>query len=312
MKPIVLAALLVTGTWLGSLAGQQLPGTYLLPDEAGSWTPPPGAHVARPVEGPIRVQIRGVGEFMVDPAQLTTVRPDVFSPGQFSLFDLLVYLAEQGEIELSYHYDELVATHVIDSLNGVGGWWYRAHYAGGWFETSAVRMDLYPVKTGTEVRFFRERAGWLERLFSAYREEVERLERNGGRVILPRVTIRGPDWTLEFTHVEVTPHGVRSDMLRPRVVTALDVLLSLGEQGNLAGLGLTWYGRIGAAAPVDTYFVEYIAGEGHSARARGSCGFVYEVGSLEFPGFRGSHVHIPSDIRVIVSPEYMEWFWICL
>ena len=92
------------------------------------------------------------------------------------------------------------------------------------------------------------------------------------------------------------------------VVTALDALLSLGEQGQLPVLKLTWYERIGTADPVQHYWVEQI---GDSA-AYGGCGFVYETGPQEFAGFRGTHIHIPSDLRVTVSPEYALWFWICL
>lgn len=44
----------------------------------------------------------------------------------------------------------------------------------------------------------------------------------------------------------------------------------------------------------------------------GSCGFVYEIGLDEFSGFNGSHIHIPLDVRMIVSPEHALWFWICL
>ena len=44
----------------------------------------------------------------------------------------------------------------------------------------------------------------------------------------------------------------------------------------------------------------------------GRCGFVYEEGSYQFSSFRGNHIHIPSDTRVLTSPEYIEWFWICI
>ena len=65
---------------------------------------------------------------------------------------------------------------------------------------------------------------------------------------------------------------------------------------------------IGEANPVDAYFVEQINGVAAYER----CGFVYETGSRQFAGFSGSHIHIPSDVRVIVSPEYAKWFWICI
>jgi len=44
--------------------------------------------------------------------------------------------------------------------------------------------------------------------------------------------------------------------------------------------------------------------------AHGTCGFVYEAGSEKLR--YGNHIHIPSDYRIINSPEYEEWFWICL
>jgi hypothetical protein len=111
-----------------------------------------------------------------------------------------------------------------------------------------------------------------------------------------------------FGDVEVTAHDVRTDVLRPGVVTALDALLSLAEQGKLSTVGLTWYERIGSADPVDSYWVERV----DESQAVGGCGFVYETGSRDFSGFTGSHIHIPADVRVTVSPEYALWFWICL
>jgi len=56
---------------------------------------------------------------------------------------------------------------------------------------------------------------------------------------------------------------------------------------------------------VDTFYVEQI----DQAEAHDRCGFVYETGPR---GVSGVHIHIPSDIRVTVSPEYALWFWICI
>ena len=92
------------------------------------------------------------------------------------------------------------------------------------------------------------------------------------------------------------------------MVTALDAILSLGEGGEFSQAALTWYGQLGYADPVDHYFLEQI----DDSRAYGGCGFVYETGAREFSGFSGSHIHLPSDLRVTVSPEYALWFWICI
>ncbi|MCK5415383.1 MAG: hypothetical protein KAJ35_08370, partial [Thermoplasmata archaeon] len=68
---------------------------------------------------------------------------------------------------------------------------------------------------------------------------------------------------------------------------------------------LTWYETIGFAEILN-YFVDGI----NNDIAHGTCGFVYEEGSEKLR--YGNHIHIPSDYRVLNSPEYEEWFWICL
>jgi hypothetical protein len=167
-------------------------------------------------------------------------------------------------------------------------------------------MDMYPYKNNTELRLYWESQGQLDTVHRTFREEVAQLERNGGRVIIPELEIRSPGFSGTFQDVEATPHDVRRDVLQPGVITALDALLSLGEQGEFSRMKLTWYERIGISGPVDSYWVEQIDG----AQARGGCGFVYETGSRAMRGF--THIHIPSDVRVTISPEYALWFWICL
>jgi hypothetical protein len=168
------------------------------------------------------------------------------------------------------------------------------------------------------IRLDRESEGRLEAIYESFRKEVERLKMNGGQVVIQRVTIRAPSGQdirdqapsgrLTFRDVAVEPHDVRTDVLQPGVVTALDAMISLVEQGELSEIKLTWYERIAGASPVDSYWVEKLTGDG----AVGGCGFVYETGPQQFAGFRGSHIHIPADVRVTLSPEYALWFWICL
>jgi hypothetical protein len=99
---------------------------------------------------------------------------------------------------------------------------------------------------------------------------------------------------------------MRSDAFKGGTITALDVILSLGDQG-LIEYELQWYESIGSARIVKSYWVEAIDGD----KAYGRCGFVYESGSLEFKG-SGNHIHLPSDTRILNSPEYVKFFWICI
>ncbi|MFC1803002.1 hypothetical protein ACFL0D_03435 [Thermoproteota archaeon] len=68
------------------------------------------------------------------------------------------------------------------------------------------------------------------------------------------------------------------------------------------------YEDIGSALIVKNYWVESIDED----EAYGRCGFVNESGVLDHRGFAGNHIHLPSDIRVLNSPEYIMYFWICV
>ncbi|MBN1192068.1 MAG: hypothetical protein JXA36_00020 [Coriobacteriia bacterium] len=279
----------------------------VLPEADGSWSPVDTMVGGLPsAKG--TVEIRGIGKYAFEASAVRTARPDIFAEGHFSLFDVLVHVHEQGQIALEYHYEPLMETHVVDSIDGEPFWWYQAHYSSGWFETSAFRMDHYLWKDGTVLRVEHVSEERLAQLHSSFADEVARRASNGGEVIVPEVVIRDRNSSRTFRDVAVIPHDLRSDVLQPGVVTALDILLSLGERGDLSLLELSWYETINRADPVDSYFIERI----DESEAYGRCGYVYEVGADEFSGSRGSHIHIPTDVRIVVSPDYAMWFWLCL
>jgi hypothetical protein len=241
-----------------------------------------------------------------NPAEVDTLRPDLFKPGYFSAFDVLVHLNNQGSVELEYHFNTSMNTHIIDSLNGESNWWYRIFYDAGWPEQNAFRMDHYPWKDGAWLKFFREAPTELDAIYENFRQEVNRLTANNGTVIIPHVTIDGNTIRHEFTNVTVTPHNLRNDVFQDGVITAIDVILSLGDQGFIT-YQLQWYETIGTAGIVKSYWVDGI----DSDIAHGRCGFVYETGAQNFRLTR-NHIHLPSDSRILNSPEYGFWFWICL
>ena len=293
-------------------SGQQTPlpkedPSRALPTADGSWVPSEPWEGDLP-EGTNEIRIGDVGTFAFDAAQVTAIRTDIFQPGHYSMFDILSHLDERGDIQLESHFDQSADTHVIDAIDGEHGWWYQTYYAAGWREDNVFRMDMYPYKNGSVIRLHQERERRLAAIHRTFQEEVSRLAENGGQIIIPKLEIRSPTASRTFEDVLVIPHDVRSDVLQPGVVTALDALLSLQEQAKLSNIGLTWYEQIGAADPVDSYWVNRVDED----EAVGGCGFVYETGPREFSGFSGSHIHLPSDVRVTISPEYALWFWICL
>jgi hypothetical protein len=208
---------------------------------------------------------------------------------------------------MEYHLDKELNTYVIDSINGENNFWYEAYYDGGWPENNVFRMDHYPVKEKMTIKIFQTSDSEINDYYSIFRNEVSRKKENNGNIIIPEVLIRSPTNNLRLRNVLVTPHNLRNDVFQNGVITAIDVIMSLSDQEKL-NYNLKWYDSIGSAEVVRDYWVEAI----NDDVAHGRCGFVYEAGSEKFNGFRGNHIHIPSDIRVLNSPEYVEWFWICL
>jgi len=256
---------------------------------------------------PGEVEIRGVGTFPFEPEEVDTLRPDLFREGFFSLFDVLVHLSREGLIELEYEFDETMNTYHILSLNGQEGWWYNAYYDGGWPEASVFRMDHYPYKDKMFLEFRQRSEDYLASVYATYREEVQRTAENEGKLIVPEVIIQGRSATLLLEDVEVHAHNLRNDIFQEGVITAIDVILSLAAEGKLT-YDLQWYDSIGTAGVVGSYWVNRI----NNDESHGRCGFVYEAGSEEFLFFRGNHNHIPSDTRIINSPQYVKYFWICI
>ncbi len=251
------------------------------------------------------IGVYAVGVFTYNPAEISTVRPDIFNPGYFSIFDILVHLSNKSEFNMSYHFDETMNSNAIDSINGVENWWYEAWYSGGWREDNIFRMDHFPVKDDMTIVVFQTTKEELNTKYQEFREEINRKQSHNGSVIIPRVIIIGKTLnnSHDFYNVTVSSHNLRNDVFVNGTITAIDIIISLADQGEIA-YTLKWYEQIGRAKVVKNYWVEAI----NQDRARGFCGFVYETGP---EGFRSqNHIHIPSDIRVINSPEYAYWFWI--
>ncbi|MHA2359052.1 MAG: hypothetical protein ACXAB5_02170 [Candidatus Thorarchaeota archaeon] len=242
-----------------------------------------------------------------NPEDVVTARPDLFNQGSFSMFDVLLHLDNIGEVDLEYHFNASMNTHVIDSLNGEPYWWYSVVYSGGWTEANVYRMDHYLWKPGTKLTFYITGKEKLDKIYKTYAEEVQRLADNNGVTILSEVRIRGRDSNLLFEDVVVTPHNLRNDTFKIDVITAIDVIMSLGDLG-LIDYELQWYDSVGLARVVQNFWVEGI----NNDTSVGTCGFVYDTGSWRFWGFGGNHIHLPSDVNVLNSPEYMRWFWICI
>lgn len=254
-----------------------------------------------------KISISGVGTFYYTPENISTLRKEIFKDGHFSVFDILFHLHNTNQIDMKYYFDESMNMYVIDSINDVNNWWYEAYYDGGWPENNVFRMDHFPYKSKMTIKILPSSSSKINKIYEEFKNEVDRIKQNNGKIIIPTVIIRGTKDTLTFSNIEVIPHNLRDDMFQEGVVTGIDVILTLNDL-DLISYDLQWYDSIGSVEVVRSYWIDGI----NEDKARGRCGFVYELGSYHFSGFRGNHIHLPLDTRVINSPEYGEWFWICL
>jgi len=251
--------------------------------------------------------IDGIDTFSFIPENISSIRNDIFQYNHFSVFDILIDLDLNEYIDLEYHFDDSMNTYVIDSINGKENWWYIVYYDGGWSENNVFRMDHYPYKDKMYIKIIRENQKMLDRIYDIFKDEIKRKSENNGKIIVPSVVIRGPSTDLVFNNVEVESHNLRNDIFQNGIITGIDVILTLSDENKLSHK-LQWYDSIGSAGVVRSYWIDGINNDTSFSR----CGFVYESGSHKYFGFKGNHIHLPSDTRVLNSPEYMEWFWICI
>jgi hypothetical protein len=281
--------------------------SFFLP-QGGKWVID-DLSAAHPPLQPGTIEIEGLGEFAFNPSEIATTRPDVFSEGHFSVFDIVAHLGNKNWFPLTYHFNGCLDTYVIDEIDGRTNWWYRVYTRGGWSEINASRMDVTPYREGTIVKLATHPEEYMGRIYNSFAEELLRKSINLGRVIIPEVRIG----TQLHTNVPVSAHDFRDDVLQPGTVTALDVLLSLADQNKIERLKLTWRSETCDNGVVESLVVEQIddGDEIYDDEASPETGgWVYETGAREFSGFKGSHTRVPADIRVIVSPEYMTWYWV--
>ena len=271
------------------------------------------------------------------PGAISTVRPDIFAPGFFSMFDAILAVAAERGIVIQYHFDEDRQAHFIDAIDGVSGdYWYHFSYDTGGGNANelrnrrAYRWDEALWRPGVWVQLVEGED--LDEIRAEYLEEIQR-ERDFGHMI-PRVSIsvnpsdvggNPPESgrvtvTRTFTDVEVTPHGTRSvgtgapfsTPFQPDVVTSLDVLLSLQDQGSLDLVTSVFYTRF-AGNFIDSHYVVAMGFPGVGiAHASGRQGFVYSTSNgtpQDLPNDAGSTFHITSDISVVHAPDFSRWRW---
>ncbi len=308
---------------------------------SGSLVPPGVLNAAAQAPGIPGSQVIILGQaWSFDPAGfgITTVRPDIFAPGYFSMFDAILAVAGRNGVDIQYHYDESRKTHFIDSIDGEeGNYWYHFSYDTGGSNANelrnrrAYRWDEALWRPGVWIQVVEGEK--LEEIRAEYLEEIQREAAFGHRIPQVSISINPSDYlgnppeshritlTREFTNVLVTPHDLRSGgglapystPFQPGVVTSLDILLSLKDQGALTLVTSVFYTRF-AGNFIDSHYVVALGfpQEG-TAHASGRQGFVYVTNNgtpQRLPNDAGRTFHMTSDISVVHAPDFSRWRWI--
>jgi hypothetical protein len=117
----------------------------------------------------------------------------------------------------------------------------------------------------------------------------------------------------------VLPHNVRASgrtswgiipaPFQPGVITSLDVLLSLCDQGLLSRVEFAWFEKINHNFLQD-FYVQAIGVDTFYTHASGSQGFIYSTGynaDNQQPNQRLLHIH--PDIHQIYVTDFEAWQW---
>ena len=278
--------------------------------------------------------------FAPDSVTITTARPDIFAPGYYSLYDVLLSTSQKYGFALASHYDTTLFTHVIDAINGnPGPWWFHGIYqGGGTSENNNQRMDTWLYKPHSTVTMYAVSTVLRDSIIREFRDEITtwkyyRSIYPDGRTYIPRVTFRvhpsdyhgnPPEsdrdaWDRTFSDVMVLPHHVRTTgrapwgiipaPFQPGVITSLDVLLSLRDQGLLNRVEFAWFEKINHNFLQD-FYVQAVGADTFYTHASGSQGFTYTTGynaDNQQPNQRILHVH--PDIHQIYVTDFEAWQW---
>lgn len=274
--------------------------------------------------------------FNPDEFSITTVRPDIFASGYYSMFDVILAVAEANSINLDYYWDNTRKTHFINSVNGdTADYWYHFSYNTPTVNTEinykrANRWDEALWRPGVWIKLVNGEN--LNEIKTEYLQEIQRENTFGHMIPTVRIALNPSDYegnpigsdrvtvTRTYNNLIVTPHNKRatsaqhpySKPFQPGVATSIDILYSLMDMDSLTIINEVLYSHFGGNY-IDSYYVVEMGFPGiGTAHSSGRQGFTYTTengtpGNL--PNNADGKLHMTSDINVIHAPDFSKWSW---
>jgi hypothetical protein len=276
--------------------------------------------------------------FIPSEYNITSIRPDIFNIGYYSMFDVILAVAAKKNIPIEYYWDDSCKTHFITKINNVvADYWYHFSYDVGSGNSSEIqlrranRWDEALYRQGVWIYIVSgENLGQIKREF---KEEILREKAQGHLIPLVRFSINPSNYKgnppeshritiqKDFNNVLISPHNYRSTgfptpytkPFKPGVITSFDIPLSLKDQGKLNAVSSVFYNFFGGKF-IDSYYLVELGFPGIGiTHSSGRQGFVYitENGTFNsLPNNADNKLHITSDIHVIHAPDFSYWRWI--
>ncbi len=285
------------------------------------------------------VQINGqIYPFDAAQYDIISVRPDIFAEGYFSIFDVILAVAESNAIPVEYYYDDSRKTHFITTLDNIAGdYWYHFSYDAGEGNSNEIqyrranRWDETLWRSGVWISLVEGEN--LAEIKAEYLEEINRENSLGHMIPYVKIAINPSDYegnppesgritvSREYYNVQLTAHNYRatgyptpySKPFQPGVVTSLDIPLSLMDQNELDVVTGVFYTHF-AGNYIDSYYIVALGfPDVGTAHASGRQGFVYttENGTYRhLPNNADRKFHLTCDISVIHAQDFSNWRWI--
>lgn len=245
-----------------------------------------------------------------------TARPDIFTEGNYSVFDILRYVVATRD-DLRFEKVIKPENSNYDTYEFVISWdenqdgnfendgeysnspdWYYAlsQHLGHSLDTPSrlgerfyLRIDQTWVQTGAQVRFQPFNSAMTGRRKLSWLHEQQFLADNNGKYIVPKITVvdknKNPHTIVE--NLEVKAHNMRNDVFQEGVITFMDVFLSAAEQGY--DFRLSWWPVLSSGSIVNNFQLSknplgvYGSFEGYDSRYSWS-----EFDDFEWPYYAGA------------------------
>ena len=191
------------------------------------------------------LSIKNIGDFTFVPEDISTMRSDVFKNGEFSIFDIVVYLDRTKQIDADYHFEETIDSYIIDSINGTDNWWYEVKNPSGMIDSRKIFMDSYKYDNKLSYELINISDDEFTQIYGAFENEKDKTNPQQQLLILSEKLIQQlSDGELSETIIlELEDAGFRReilDLIRLEMQTDTPVY----KDGTYTGIGNAHYGTI--------------------------------------------------------------------